>query len=527
MSHSIPPRQVPPQQPDQPGELGQAKGQYSLDEMLKTLRDQEREKESKGEIVTRSDGSVVRKVKRRRRRSDQPDKPDKPTPEKVKKRLIVKVLIGVSLCLFLALGVMFLLIFFNSKSYRENLEAKAGAWTGAAVDIDGLKLFPSSVEVKSANFVWPEQSYLKSIDLKRVDGHANFRSFLGARMGGLEVGGAVGEMKLGMPVGSGAVGQELAPADFPFDFGRYYCDALDVSFGDGKALALKGVSISLRHLGEQGFRAGIDEGTFVLKGWAPFPIANGLIQFGEDEVELVTLTLEKPTDDPSLLGASINVTGIIPLGDGQATQLEVTAESFPAQSFLGLQMGKLLHGEVRRAKGSITYTMGEDYFDEFVAEFMGDHFELQNFPFIRELTSMFPKEGYDAILFDTNIKGTLRARPGGVALESLEMSDNDIFHLSGNMIVSDSGQLGGRMTLLINRGLINSEPRLGNFPGLNNFDRGHSRVDFELKGTVDAPDDTFRIVTGLQATLPGTDLPKDNPDKDLWDLLTPKSSEGE
>ena len=68
MSHSIPPRQVPPQQPDQPGELGQAKGQYSLDEMLKTLRDQEREKESKGEIVTRSDGSVVRKVKRRRRR---------------------------------------------------------------------------------------------------------------------------------------------------------------------------------------------------------------------------------------------------------------------------------------------------------------------------------------------------------------------------------------------------------------------------------------------------------------------------
>jgi len=492
--------------------------------MLKTLRDQEREKEAKGEIVTRSDGSVARKVKRRRRRSDQPDKD---SPEKVRKRLIFKVLAGVSLCLFLALGVMFLLISFNSKSYREKVEGKAGDWTGATVDIDGLKLLPSSVDMKSASFSWPGQSYLKSLSLKRIDGHASLLSFLGARMGGLEVGGAVGEMNLGMPVGSGTVGRELAPADFPFDFGRYYCDALDVSFGSGNALALEGASVSLRHLGEQGFRAGIDQGSFVLRGWAPFPIASGLIQFGDDEVELVALTLEKPSKDQSLLGASIKVTGAIPLGEGEATKLEVTAESFPAESFFGLQMGKLLHGEIRRAEGSVAYTMGEDYMDEFVAEFKGEYFEFQNFPFLTDLASLFPNEGYDSILFDTNIKGLLRARPGGVALESLEMSNKDIFRLRGNMIVSDQGQLAGRITLWINRGLINSEPRLKNFPGLNNVERGYSRVDFELKGTADAPDDTFRIVTGLQATLPGVIQPKGSLDEDLWDILTPESSEEE
>ena len=521
MSPSIPPRQVPPQTPDSSGDSAGKKEQYSLDEMLKTLRDQEREKEAKGEIVTRSDGSVARKVKRRRRRSDQPDKP---TPEKVKKRLIFKVLLGVSLCLFLALGAMFLLISFNSKSYREKVEAKAGEWTGATVDIDGLKLLPSSVDMVSAGFVWPEHSYVKSLKLKRVDGHANLVSFLGARMGGLEVGGALGEMKFGMPIGAGEVRQELAPADFPFDFGRYYCDALDISFGSGGTLALKGASVSLRHLGEQGFSAGIDQGTFVLKGWAPFPIANGLFQFGNDEVEVVSLVLEKPVDDPSILGSTIKVSGIIPLVEGEAAQLNVEVDSFPAESLFGRQMGKLVHGEIRRATGNVTYTMGGDYLDEFVAEFMGDYFELKNFPFIADLASMFPNEGYDAILFNTNIKGVLRARQGGVALESFEMNHKDIFRLSGNMIVSDSGQLGGKMTLWINRGLINSEPRLRNFPGLNQVERAYSRVDFELKGTADSPDDTFRIVTGLQATLPGTIQPKSGPDKDLWDLLTPKSS---
>jgi len=491
--------------------------------MLKALRDQEREKESKGEVVTRSDGSIARKVKRRRRRSDQPDKP---TPEKVKKRLIFKVLMGVSFCLFLALGVMFLLMSFNSKSYREKVEAKTGDWTGATVDIDGLKLLPYSVDMKSATFSWPESSYLKSLNLKKIGGHTNLVSFLGSRMGGLEVGGAVGEMNLGMPVGSGTVDQELDPADFPFDFGRYYCAALDVSFGSGNVLALKGASVSLRHLGEQGFRAEIDQGSFMLKGWAPFPIANGLIQFEDDEVELIMLTLEKPSEDESLLGASMKISGSIPLEEGKTTKLEVSVESFPAESFFGLQMGKLLHGEVRRATGKMTYTMGEDYWDEFRADFKGEYFEFQNFPFLADLAGLFPNEGYDSILFDTNIKGVLRVRPGGVALESLEMSYKDIFRVSGNMIVSDAGQLGGRMTLWINRGIIIAEPRLENFPGLNNVERGYSRVDFELKGTADAPDDTFRIVTGLQATLPGLIHPKGDPNKDLWDLLTPESLEG-
>ncbi|YCM45914.1 hypothetical protein V2O64_07785 [Verrucomicrobiaceae bacterium 227] len=492
--------------------------------MLKTLRDQEREKEEKGEIVTRSDGSVARKVKRRRRRSDQPDKP---TPEKVKKRLIYKVLIGVSLCLFAALGVMFLLISFNSKSYREKVEARASEWTGASVDLDGLKLLPSSVDMKSAEFSWPESSYLRSLSLKRIDGHANLLSFVGARMGGLEVGGAVGEMQLGMPVGTGTGGQSLDPENFPFDFGRYYCDALDVSFGDSKALALKGASVSLRHLGEQGFRAGIDQGTLILKGWTPFPIANGLIQFEEGGLDLIALTLEKPANDESTLGASMKLSGAIPLQEGKETQLTLTTNSFPAKSFFGLQMGQLFEGEVRHAEGSVTYTMGEDHLDEFVAEFTGDYFELKSLPFLNDLKELFPKEGYDDIVFETNIKGVMRARPGGVALESLEMNHKDLFRLKGNMIVSESGQLGGRMTLWINRGLIISEPRLKNFPGLNKIEPGYSRVDFELKGTANAPQDTFRIVTGLQASLPGVIEPKVDEAQDLWKLLTPNLADEE
>lgn len=523
MSSPIPPRKIPPSESESENGSGESKEQYSLDEMMSALRDKEREKEEKGEIVTRSDGSVARKVKRRKRRSDQPEKA---SPEKAKKSLVVKVLIGASLCLFLILGAVFLLISFNSNSYREETEKKAGEWIGADVNLNGMKLLPSSVKMTDASLVWPEYSYIRSIELKRIEGHAGLLSFLGARMGGVEVGGAIGKMKIAMPVGEGSVGQALEEAEFPFDFERYYCDALDVAFGEEGGLSLKGASVSLRYLGEKGFRVGIDQGTLQLEGWEPLPIANALVQFEENQLIVQPLSLEMPIDDFQTLNASIKLGGVISLEEGEASELVMEVDSFPAQTLFGLGMGKLFDGEVRSAKGKVSYRAGENFPDEISAKFRGAQFELKGFPFLAALKELFPNEGYDSIYFDTDIQGVLRARPGGVAIESLKMAQKDIFRIEGSMIVSDEGKLAGKMTLWINRGLINSEPRLKSYPGLNKVEKAHSRVDFELGGTVDNPEDNFRIVSGLEAALPGVDQPKSTETEDLWDEITkPKAGD--
>ena len=517
----IPPRQVPPEQNSEPSETGPTKEQYTLDEMLKALRDQEREKEEKGEIVTRSDGSVARKVKRRRRRTEQPEKM---TPEKAKKSFVVKLLIGISVCLFILVGLVFLLFSFNTKSYREELEARAGEWTGAEVDLNGVKLLPSNAKIAEASFVWPETSYFRSLNLKRIQGDLHLLSFFGSRMGGIELGGAVGDLAIGMPAKEGSVGKSYEPDEFPFAFDRYYCDALNIAFGDGKTLSFDDASVSLRHLREKGFRIGLDEGTLLLKGWEPFPVASAYLHFLENEIELTTMVLEKPVSDQKLLSSSMKLNGIIPLKAGEEADLEIETSNFPADAYFGKEMGKLFDGEIRRSTGSVSFVIGEDQFKEIKGTFTGQQFELKNFPFLANLNELFPNEGYSPIIFDTEVEGVMRARPQGVAIESFEMAHKDIFKLSGSLIVSAKGQLRGKMTLLINWGLISPDERLKNLPGLKAVDRGYASVEFDVMGTSSKPDDTFRVVTGIQATLPGQKT-EDDDVFDIWKEVTGDSAD--
>lgn len=527
MSQSIPPRQSPPNDPPEPPEDGptpEQKEQYSLNEMLRALRDQERQKEEKGEIVTRSDGSIARKVKRRRRRSDQPET-DKAAPEKVKKRIVVKILIAAAICLFALLGFLALILSFNTKAYSEKAEVRAGEWTGAEVELNGLKLMPTSVKMSEASFTWPQTSYFRSLNLKRLDGHAGLLSFFGATMGGLEVGGTVGELMIAMPSAVGAVGTHYEDEKFPFNFGRYFCDTLDVGFGESNVLALKGASVSLRHLGDKGWRASIDQGILSLKGWEDFPIANGMVHFRDGEVELASLTLERPSRDASAVSGSLKLSGIIPLTEGKSTTLPIEASGFPAEKLFGKQMGRLFDGLIRNSTGEITYTMGNESFDEIELHYVADYLEMVNFPFLLDLRELFPGEGYDTIQFESDVEGTLRVRPEGVAIEKIKMSHKKTFRLNGNLIVSPAGELAGNLTLWINHGLIVAEPRLKSYPGLNKVEKAFSRVDFEVGGTMDAPTDTFRTAAGLRVALPGVREPTAAPPgEDLWDRFTKPDS---
>jgi hypothetical protein len=104
MSTNIPPRSSQGKNSLDSDPLGPEKEQYSLEEMMKALRDKERAKEAQGEVVTRSDGTIARKVKRRRRRSGQASENN---PEREKKRLLLKVVIGATLILILFLPFCF------------------------------------------------------------------------------------------------------------------------------------------------------------------------------------------------------------------------------------------------------------------------------------------------------------------------------------------------------------------------------------------------------------------------------------
>ncbi len=107
MSSALPPRSNQPkaESANSPVSSDAEKDSYTLDEMMKALRDGEREREPTSEVVTRSDGSVVHRVKRRKRRSGQPEKTksERTIPEKKKKRFLLKLVVCRSLVLFVGL----------------------------------------------------------------------------------------------------------------------------------------------------------------------------------------------------------------------------------------------------------------------------------------------------------------------------------------------------------------------------------------------------------------------------------------
>lgn len=508
---------------DQGDDTAPDKDQYSLDDMMKRLRDQEREKEEKGEVVTRSDGTIARKVKRRRRRSDQPESKSKKSPVVKKNRLILKVVLGTSLFLFALLGALFILLKFNSKGYRESTQDKVAEWTGAEVDFDGLKLYPSAVTMSRASLTWPKESYVRELQMTRISGHANPLSFFGAKMGGQEIGGSVGTLSVQLPRGESSVGQNLDADDFPFNFQRYFCESLDINFGEGSDLALSGVNSSLRHLGGEGFRVTIDQGLFNLEGWESFPISNGALDFKEGAMEISNLALEVPRKENELRSsATINLSGAIQLAEGSESVLNLETNNFPLETLFGDKLGKLVSGNSNETKGQVFYDHGSQSFREIQMEFSAETLTVSRFPFVQTLDELFPNAGFDSLEFDTDISGVFRARSDGFALEQLQMSDQKRINLEGVIFVNDAGEIRGKMNMWVNRGLINPDPKIKSLPGFQKKGEveGYAKLTFDLGGTVKLPSDNFRAVTGLATTSPGSFRKKDPIlEKDAWELL--------
>ncbi len=514
----IPPPATPANSGDSASETEKEREQYSLDEMMRALRDKEREKEEKGEIVTRSDGSVARKVKRRRRRSDQPEKSSSSSPEKEKKSLLFKITIACSLLLLTLLCIGFMLLSYNSKGNRAKIETAAADWTGAKIEFNGAKFFPGSASMKGANFEWGASSFIKDLKLRKVRGDQSLFSFFGARPGGLEIGGRVGTLVTQVPQGDEAVGKAHGEDQFPFDYGRYYCDALDVVFGSSKTIGFKGTSVSLRHIPSEGFRASLDQGMFQLAGWKDFPVNNGLIYFRDGYIEVVNFSLDQPEQERSGLGTTLDITGNIPLTIGEKGQLNLNVENFPAPILFGEKLARFFDGTIRKSNdGKVTLTMGRGSLDEIEVPFDADYLRVSRFQFVSALQEVFPNEGWDQLDFDTEATGTLRVRPEGVALENLSMSQKDILHLKGGIIITREGRLAGSLRLELNWALVERNPRLKKLPGIRrDEDLARAIFEFDLDGTAKDPKDNFRQLIGLGSSPSTLPTIRNGLDLELW-----------
>ena len=529
MSTNIPPRSNPPEDNLESSLLGPEKEQYSLDEMMKTLRDKERAKEAQGEVVTRSDGSIARKIKRRRRRSEQENQA---TPEREKKRLLVKVVIGATLILALFLTVLFLILMQNSKGHRDGLEQQASDWSGAEVELKGLKRTPLSVSIKEANFKWDQTSYVRDLNVKNIEGHVRFLNYLGARPSGLQIGGSKGQLRLAMPLTSGDESESLDEEDFPFGFDQYYCDSIDVLFGADAPIGFSNVDAIFSYVGGDGYQVTIEEGTFRVDGWEDFLVSKGVMRFNDGVLSLKNLSLKHSTDNGTSLKSNLKLSGEVLMEAGEKSILEIETEKFPLSVLVGERLSRFFSGSIVSSTGKVHFTVGNDYFDETKIDLKASSVKMKQLPFLASLHSLFPDHNLDTLEFHEGIRtspitGTLRVKPEGVALENFQLSEKGKVSLNGSLIITNDGRIGGRLEISINRFYLASQERFKNSPHLDDSDTtGLVTFSFDVGGTVDRPTDTFLQVIGVDSRTLKDAEPAEETKDQIWEkLLNPLDEE--
>ena len=462
---------------------------------MKTLRDGERKKEEAGEVVTRDDGTVARRVRKRKRRSEQSAKD---VPEKEKKSLVIKASILVGSFLLLLMAGVFMIAAKNSGSHTKKLEEKISEWTGAETKLSGVKMAPAGIGVDRAHFQWDNSRYLRSADFRLLRGDAKITSFLGAKLGGQQIGGSSGTLLIAAPV-EAAKASSASKSEEPLNFQRYYCDALNVEFGGDKVLGIFRAETSLRHINGEGYRVTVGGGMLALKGWDRFSIENALMMVSADEVNLVSLRLQSPTTDSQTTNSVISLSGKIPLKLGADVQLDIETDGFPAESLMGQSVGRFFPGMIRKFEmGVVNFKVGDPNLKNIIIPFSGNFMNLESFAFLSDIELLFDDAGKGAFFFDSNIEGVYRWTPQAAGIEKFKAA-NDNFKVSGSVVVGAKGELRGQLDLSISLGLIKGDPELRNLPGFQNIvNEGYALVRVTLGGTVAQPKDNFKQVTGIQ-----------------------------
>lgn len=486
------PRLSPEAGPELSGNPEKAEN-YSLDEMVAALKGRDREKDGEGELVTREDGTTVRRVRKRKRRSQQPEKAK---AEKKARKMIFLQLAGL-LTLGLLLGGYFAYVFirFNSSSFAANVEKNVTELVGAETKLDRLSVTPTGATAKNLTMEWGAGSFIKRLRLVDLKADTRLSDFVKVRLRGVDVGARQGELLLQNPTEAVMELPEIDPKAHAHAFELYYCQSLAVLFGEDPFARIKGTDAAFRHLNNSGYQVILNRGELELAGWSVLPISNATFTFRPGAVELAQLKLA----DPEGRGGEATLSGTVPLDRESEYQLFLTATDYPLENLLGKDLEAILGGRFTTSQGVVKGTVSEKEPTSIVVPFDAHEVSMSKLPMWTALDELFPDEGFLSPEFPDAATAVFQWSPSGVGVRSLKLRNASRLKLDGDIAVDRKGLLVGNLVLSINRGILGKQPLFTDNPGLetNSEDTGFARINIKLGGTVQAPTDNFREVLGM------------------------------
>ena len=412
--------------------------QYSFEQMMERLR-RNRESEPSpedGELVTRSDGSQVIRVRRRKRRSHQPH-----LEERLKKRRrhVIQISAALILILLFVLGFGIALLYANSGFFRKGLMEKITAVTGANVKLEQFRMNPRGANAALIELEWPQSGMMKKIIARGLDAKLAPRSFLGGRMTGDEVVAQDLTVLMGAPEQSGdSKKRAAAPEASRIHFTRLASSKSRVLFGDPIApdFSLQNSELSFfPGLNGSVPRLLANRGELVIKDWPKFQMDRAQLEFVDGEVEILGLRLRPQKEVRGIL----EIAGRVPYrAVDQSSRLLLTAENFPLEEIAGAEIGKLLSGRVdsdSRAAVNQLLLGGREAAASMSLSFRcapNSSIDLHGLPFLKILSNVLNDDWYKHPVFTGDVVGTLRREGAGVAITDLDLESKERMALKGS-----------------------------------------------------------------------------------------------
>lgn len=465
---------------------------YSLDEMMNRLKDRGHQE---GELVTRADGTVAIKVKKRKRRSKQPFKEQAKRAQRIRLLQIVSVFTLFTIVLATVVGMLF---YYNSNAFREATRQKIADWSGAEVELVEFSVTPNSAKATSAQLTWPEGNYLRSLELSHPSAGLDLSSFVGNKWGGTTF-----LAKSGKLIFSDAKSSEPKsfnhPAKgilYPFSFSSYRCEKLDITgLRDNRStwFQVEGTEASLIKT-TRGTQTRFTGGTIKLPGFQMMSVDRGSIFF-----ELGQMRVEKLRLKAGEAKGSLELENSFELYNPTRAEMKVMLENFPLDVLMGQELGYIFSGYVDTPSDSLnrlcSFTVGDLKSFKLQLDFRNserDSLTISNLPFLLDLSTELQNPEYARqFAFTDRVEGELVRTETTTRITNLRLEKKGHFAIRGNMEVIDRILTGALEVGLPTELLLNKEEHGALKRIFNRQQDGFLWCTVQLSGQPSKPLDNF------------------------------------
>lgn len=481
---------------------------YSIDEMMDRLKSPSEDPDA-GELVVRSDGSEALRVRKRKRRSNQPRKEEL---KRSRKAMIMQVAAALVLILGAALTVGTAIIYANSRPFRENLVEKIAQSSGAAVELEQFRMNPKTANSAKLTLGWQEGNVMKSLSLRHLVAEIFPATFMGQTISGEDVVVAEGILTLQAP----KRGKELrvtpaAAGAQAVSFKRYRISKFHLTSGNPTAPLIR-LSNSEASLNPENIHGrpqlSLYRGDVTIAGWPKFQMDRALIEFRDDEMDIIGLRLAQNQDERG----SLEISGTVySYQTDRASTLAVRLDAFELAGLTGPALGRLISGRVDTLSAPVasvlSFRAGDSPTPTVQLAFRAtptSRIEVQGFPFLYSLSRMLDDIWFERPVFEGDADGVFHHENGIASLRELDMESKGRMALRGSISVDPHGKLAGNLQLGIAESMIAplKDRRLDSM-----FERssdGFLWTTLAISGSAASPADNFkdRLSAAAASTAP-------------------------